>query len=428
VRTRFAHIADVHLGNEQYGMPERFNDFGRAWLSAVDRCIAERVDFVIIAGDLFEKRSVEPRALVQAQEGLDMLRGAGIPAVAVEGNHDRALYVDGMSWMEFLDYSGLLILLSPMTSRSIKFEPHTTESCGVYTDIGDVRIVGQPFLGAAAADRMSDMAPHLMLASRRPYTIYLCHIGLEGVVPHAPGCITEEEFSIVQPFVDYVATGHIHRRFERDEWLYNPGSLEACGVDEALIDHGFFIVDVDTSINPKHRTTYIQSVRRSWACIEINAGDFTTNEDLERSVKSLVTEAAKQSEDTPIIDVKIVGQTTFGKIQVDSDAVKENSSEVLSVTVRNKTSSPSAASPSGEPSDELTRSEIEHGILSSLFAQREPYASQASAWASLTAEIKDVAQTKFTPSEVLAMLEAQVTKIQSQDLDSTHREVPDATA
>lgn len=97
MKTSFAHLADVHLGCMQYGLAERFDDFGRAWLDAVRLAIARKAAFVVIAGDLFEKRSVEPLALMKAQEGLRLLHNAGIPAVAVEGNHDRALYREGYS-------------------------------------------------------------------------------------------------------------------------------------------------------------------------------------------------------------------------------------------------------------------------------------------------------------------------------------------
>ena len=49
---RFMHIADIHLGYQQYGLTERFNDFGRMFLHLVDVALAEKVNFVLLAGDL----------------------------------------------------------------------------------------------------------------------------------------------------------------------------------------------------------------------------------------------------------------------------------------------------------------------------------------------------------------------------------------
>lgn len=50
---RFLHCADIHLGYQQYNHKERFNDFGHAFYAVLDVALAEKVDFVILAGDLF---------------------------------------------------------------------------------------------------------------------------------------------------------------------------------------------------------------------------------------------------------------------------------------------------------------------------------------------------------------------------------------
>ena len=48
---KFAHIADIHIGGWK---EEKLNSLGiEAFRRAIDNCIAERVGFVIIAGDLF---------------------------------------------------------------------------------------------------------------------------------------------------------------------------------------------------------------------------------------------------------------------------------------------------------------------------------------------------------------------------------------
>lgn len=40
----FLHLADVHLGYQQYGSTKRFNDSGRAFLAAVDYAVEQEVD------------------------------------------------------------------------------------------------------------------------------------------------------------------------------------------------------------------------------------------------------------------------------------------------------------------------------------------------------------------------------------------------
>ena len=52
-------MADTHLGYEQYGLKERFNDFARAFLAVVDAAIERHADCFLIAGDLFNKRAID---------------------------------------------------------------------------------------------------------------------------------------------------------------------------------------------------------------------------------------------------------------------------------------------------------------------------------------------------------------------------------
>src|SRR5437879_13399535 len=113
MRASFIHVADVHLGYEQYGVRERFNDFSRAFWDIMAEAKQRKVDFVVIAGDLFNKRAIDALTLIHAIEGLKKLKDAGIPAIAIEGNHDRSYYRDGTSWLEFLCYQGYLMLLKP---------------------------------------------------------------------------------------------------------------------------------------------------------------------------------------------------------------------------------------------------------------------------------------------------------------------------
>ncbi|HYX42518.1 MAG TPA: metallophosphoesterase, partial [Pyrinomonadaceae bacterium] len=74
---KFLHIADIHLGCRRYNLDERVKDFARAWLDVVQTYAIEReVDFVLIAGDFFNARKVEPEAMNHAMAGLRLLREA----------------------------------------------------------------------------------------------------------------------------------------------------------------------------------------------------------------------------------------------------------------------------------------------------------------------------------------------------------------
>ncbi|KKK82044.1 hypothetical protein LCGC14_2807320, partial [marine sediment metagenome] len=118
MNAKFIHIADVHLGKRQYNNNERYQDYFRAFKWILEFAIQESVDFVLIAGDLFDNRKVSPEVLTEvfyiirnfktkSQEALNR----EIPLICIEGNHDTPIY-SKQSWMTFLADLDLIILLS----------------------------------------------------------------------------------------------------------------------------------------------------------------------------------------------------------------------------------------------------------------------------------------------------------------------------
>ncbi|MFZ2410766.1 MAG: metallophosphoesterase [Candidatus Methanoperedens sp.] len=55
----FLHASDFHLGYVQYGIPERFRDYARAFHSVITYAIDHKVEFILISGDLFHKRDTD---------------------------------------------------------------------------------------------------------------------------------------------------------------------------------------------------------------------------------------------------------------------------------------------------------------------------------------------------------------------------------
>ncbi|WP_114576190.1 DNA double-strand break repair protein Mre11 [Saliphagus sp. LR7] len=86
--TRVIHTGDTHIGYRQYNAPERRRDFLRAFRRVADDAMDLDVDAVVHAGDLFHDRRP---GLVDLQSTLSVLRDlddAGIPFLAVVGNHE----------------------------------------------------------------------------------------------------------------------------------------------------------------------------------------------------------------------------------------------------------------------------------------------------------------------------------------------------
>lgn len=86
---RFLHTGDWHVGRTIRGR-SRMDEFAAALDAVVDAATEERVDAVLMAGDIHDQRSVSVEADRLIFEVLIRLSEAGIPVVAIPGNHDSA--------------------------------------------------------------------------------------------------------------------------------------------------------------------------------------------------------------------------------------------------------------------------------------------------------------------------------------------------
>src|SRR5215210_7677377 len=122
---KFLHIADVHLGCTRYQLVESPRDFFDAWIDVLKKyAIGEKVDFVIMCGDFFHKRSVPPETMNYAVDGLTMMHDAGIPVVCIEGNHDQKHNDSQFSWLRSLSSWDLVKLLEPkLIEGKMAYEP-----------------------------------------------------------------------------------------------------------------------------------------------------------------------------------------------------------------------------------------------------------------------------------------------------------------
>jgi len=107
---RFLHTGDLHLDSPVEGLsaeapPEILAVLRHAstdaWRAIVRTAIEEAVDFVVVAGDVFEVASPSLLGQTRFRDGLAQLAAAGIPSFVVHGNHDP---LDGRSWSPSLDF------------------------------------------------------------------------------------------------------------------------------------------------------------------------------------------------------------------------------------------------------------------------------------------------------------------------------------
>ena len=102
--TRVIHTGDTHIGYAQYHSPVRRQDFRDAFAAVVDDAVESDVDAVVHAGDLFHDRRPELGDLMGTVSVLRRLADAGVPFLAVVGNHESTR---GGQWLDLFERLGL---------------------------------------------------------------------------------------------------------------------------------------------------------------------------------------------------------------------------------------------------------------------------------------------------------------------------------
>ncbi|MFQ6019276.1 MAG: exonuclease SbcCD subunit D, partial [Dehalococcoidia bacterium] len=85
---RFLHTGDWHIGKPLRDRP-RWDEYERALWQVLEIAKRERVDCLLVAGDVYDSHLPPPEAERLLFDLLRELWGAGIPAVIVAGNHDH---------------------------------------------------------------------------------------------------------------------------------------------------------------------------------------------------------------------------------------------------------------------------------------------------------------------------------------------------
>src|ERR1035437_9259690 len=86
ILSRFAHMSDIHLGAHRE--PALRDIERRCFAEAMDMCIKEDVDFLLISGDLFHVGIPDLGVVNDAVRKMRELREARIPIYAIYGSHD----------------------------------------------------------------------------------------------------------------------------------------------------------------------------------------------------------------------------------------------------------------------------------------------------------------------------------------------------
>ena len=256
---RFLHAADVHLdsplrGLSRYeGIPhDEVRDATRAAFdNLIQHAIDERIDFVVIAGDLFDGDWKDIKTGLYFARAMGRLDRAEIPVYILAGNHDAAsVLTRSVPW-------------PPNVHRFDDRKPqtHRIEELGV-------SLHGRSFPKPAVSENMVQVYPE---ATRDDFNIGVLHTALAGREGHEPYAPCDVHHLQAKHY-DYWALGHVHA-FEivcSEPYIVFPGNLQGRSVRETGPKGAVLVEVVDRQI-VSVKPVELDVIR--WAIVEVDCTD-----------------------------------------------------------------------------------------------------------------------------------------------------------
>lgn len=413
---KFLHISDVHLGCTRYQLPESPRDFFDAWIDVLQRYgIKEKVDFVIMCGDFFHKRSVPPETMNYAVAGLQLMKDAGIPVVAIEGNHDQKHTDSDYSWLRSLANWNLLYLLEPTNiDGRIVYNVWDAEfGKGGFIDIGRVRIFGSHWYGASA-NWAIPMLTEAIKENRRDdaFHLLMLHTDVEGHQTHPIPALSLSALKELKSVTDYVALGHTHMHYEIDNWAFNPGSIEVTNIAEFREKRGVFLVDVDdrNAVTARHIEDYHY---RPFQRIQFAVDGFANPKDLTDAVLEKVSSEARCGEEgkpAPIIEIILKGQLGFPNSVLELKEIREEAKGItgaLHIRVKNN-SVPIDYAVAADIDEDSSRDALERRVVEDLIFRDNRFKTNISDISDAVIGAKRLALTDEEPEKIAEFIAAKI--------------------
>jgi len=292
-RTKFAHLADCHLGG--WSQPELQELNFQSFKKAIETIIQQNLDFVLISGDLFDSSYPSIDILKSSFAQFKKLHDAKIPVYLIPGSHDFS--ASGKTFLDVLEKAGFC-------KNIHKFEVQEDESIQLQpTYHEDIAIYGYP--GKKSGMEVKDLKK-IKIQEINQFTILMLHTTIDDVKGNLVIESLEKE---ILPLANYYAMGHIHKKYEgniRDSKYVYPGPTFPNNFQELLdLKHGSFqIVEI---VNGLIKTQSIDIPIKETTLIEIglNNGLTATEEIIEQLDRLMLRDK--------IVLLKLSGILTKGK-------------------------------------------------------------------------------------------------------------------
>ena len=238
---KIVHCSDLHLGKRLSGtkdyVTKRYMDFFNAFATFVDKVEKIKPDVCLIAGDIFDKKEINPDILSKTEYLFKRLRdNVKKDIIAIEGNHDNSRILEE-SWLEYLQEQNILKVFY----YNKDFEEKN------YLKIDDINFYPVGYPGFMIDEALTKLSEKL---NPQEKNIVIVHTGISGDTNTLPGLVSTSILDLFKDKAIYIAGGHIHSftTYPKEKpYFFVSGSLEFSNVQNEKSDKkGFILFDTDT--------------------------------------------------------------------------------------------------------------------------------------------------------------------------------------
>ena len=201
---KFIHIGDCHLGG--WRLPELQSLNFQHFQHVIEKAIKEKVDFMLIAGDLFDSAYPPIEIIKEAFSEFRKLKDAEIPVFLIAGSHDCS--ASGKTFLDVLEKAGF--------ARNV----HKTKEINgkiilLPTFHRDVAIYGYP--GKKSSMEVPEIERMEIEDAPGFFKILMLHTALRDAVGTLPiPAVNQDKL----PKVDYTALAHLHIKYNKNNRVY----------------------------------------------------------------------------------------------------------------------------------------------------------------------------------------------------------------
>ena len=296
---KFAHLADCHIGS--WRDPKLKDVSTLAFCKSVEKCISEKVDFILIAGDLFNTSFPRLDNLKTVVTKFKQLKDMGIAVYIVPGSHDYS--PSGKTILDVLEEAGLFVSVFKGIVEDgklkLKFTVDKKTGAKITGMLGKRGTLERTYYEKLATEP---------LEKESGYKIFLFHSGIDELKPKEMENIISQPLSLLPKGFDYYAGGHVHivedKKIEGYGRIAYPGPLfpNSFAELEKLERGGFYIVEGE---NIRWEPIQIYNVEK----MQIDCNHMTPDD-----IKNKIFEKIKNKElNNTIVLIRLSGTLESGK-------------------------------------------------------------------------------------------------------------------